>query len=71
MPVFNVTVQELKICVLLFPEIFKQKLHKEMLPVFFAPPFANFQISHLGVVPKKEHNSYHFVHHSYFPFKLH
>lgn len=37
---------------------------------FNSPPFANFRLSPLGLVPKKEPNSYRLIHNLSFPHKI-
>lgn len=37
---------------------------------FSAPPFSNFKLSLLGIVPKKEPNEFQLIHHLSFPKKM-
>lgn len=56
----------------LFPQIVRQKLYKEIAErqvegPFQLPPFHNFHISPLGVVPKRKSNEFCIIHHLLFP----
>lgn len=56
----------------LFHHIVKEKLNKEvskgrMAGPFKNPPFINFRILPLGIIQKKEHNSYRLIHHLSYP----
>lgn len=58
--------------VLQFPHIVKVKLDKEIKEgriagPFNYPPFKNFRVSPLGIISKKEHNSFRLIHHLSFP----
>ena len=55
-----------------FPEVVRKKILKEVREgrvagPFASPPFVNFRISPLGIVPKKEPNAYRLIHHLSFP----
>lgn len=55
-----------------FPTIVSGKIAKEISEgrvagPFLFPPFANFRVSPLGLVPKKEPNSFRLIHHLSFP----
>ncbi|CAJ0957897.1 unnamed protein product [Ranitomeya imitator] len=55
-----------------FPLIVKEKIFKELeagraAGPFDSPPFLNFRISPLGVVPKKEQGSFRLIHHLSYP----
>lgn len=50
------------------PEVLQEKISKEvslgrMFGPFSSPPFANFRVSPLGVVAKKEAGKYRLIHH--------
>lgn len=54
------------------PEIVTAKLYKELTAgrlagPFNSPPFMNFRVSPLGVVPKKAPGEYRIIHHLSFP----
>ncbi|XP_069138816.1 uncharacterized protein [Argopecten irradians] len=54
------------------PVILKQKIDKEVslgriAGPYDSPPFTNFQVSPLGLVPKKEKNEYRLIHHLSYP----
>lgn len=54
------------------PEVVRDKIFTEIQKggvagPFVHPPFHNFRISPLGVVPKKEQDSYRLIHHLSFP----
>lgn len=58
--------------VLAFPQVVKEKVRREIeedrfVGPFMSPPFQNFRISQLGVVPKREPNTYRLIHHLSFP----
>lgn len=58
--------------VLIHTDIVRDKLIKEISAnrvagPFISPPFMNFRVSPLGLVPKKEPNSYRLIHHLSFP----
>lgn len=58
--------------VFLHRQVVRKKLIKEIIAgrvagPFVSPPFKNFRISPLGLVPKKEPNSYRLIHHLSFP----
>ena len=55
-----------------FPDIVSDKIATEILEgrvsgPFNSPPFPNFRVSPLGIVPKKEKNSFRLIHHLSFP----
>ena len=55
-----------------FPQIVREKVEKEIAEgriagPFEHPPFDDFRISPLGVVPKREQNTYRIIHHLSFP----
>lgn len=55
-----------------FPQVVRDKVWKEIAEgrvegPFRDHPFRNFRLSPLGVVPKKEHNSFRLIHHLSFP----
>lgn len=75
LPVFTgqgcVLVNNLK-SVRMLSHVVREKLIKEIAAgrvagPFVSPPFLNFRISPLGVVPKKEPNSYRLIHHLSYP----
>lgn len=52
----------------LFPQVVRDKLLKELAEgriegPFVYPPYRNFRISSLGVVPKREPNEFRIIHH--------
>lgn len=54
------------------PDITATKIRKEcdagrLVGPFTTPPFRNFCMSPLGLVPKKDPNEYHLIHHLFFP----
>jgi hypothetical protein len=54
------------------PDIVSNKLQKELKTgriegPFVSPPFQNFQISPIGIVPKKEQGQFRLIHHLSFP----
>lgn len=50
-----------------YSKIFKEISDGRIAGPFSSPPFENFRISPLGIVPKKEKNSFRLIHHLSFP----
>lgn len=49
-------------------KILKEVQEGRVAGPFLSPPFANFRISPLGIIPKKEPNSFRMIHHLSYPF---
>ncbi|XP_075203963.1 uncharacterized protein LOC142310334 isoform X1 [Anomaloglossus baeobatrachus] len=55
-----------------YPQVVADKIAKEvalgrLMGPFSSPPFSNLRVSPIGVVPKKEPNTYRLIHHLSFP----
>lgn len=50
-----------------YAKILKEIMEGRVAGPFSSPPFSNFRISPLGIVPKKEKNSFRLIHHLSFP----